>query len=277
MREWALVVAILVTAAVFDPLKRRIQGWVDRAFDRHRYDYRKALVEFGRSLSSETDLQRAARIHRRAAAAHPARRPRRRLSRRRSPEPAPGRLARPACRGGCAQIASSGSLDLGFLDFDQATDHSHIFLENAQQALHLPATSSADRRPARPELLPALPRAGRVAAATRTIAVIGLGRTIGGDFLSSEDVELLESLASYIGIALQNASLYARLEEKISEFERLKEFNENIVESINVGILALDLEDRIESWNAQMEAMYALSRAEAIGQALGSVFPAGIR
>ncbi len=96
---------------------------------------------------------------------------------------------------------------------------------------------------------------------------------MGGDFLSSEDVELLESLASYIGIALQNASLYARLEEKISEFERLKEFNENIVESINVGILAVDLDDRIESWNAQMEAMYALSRAEALGQALRDVFP----
>jgi PAS domain S-box-containing protein len=86
-------------------------------------------------------------------------------------------------------------------------------------------------------------------------------------------VELLESLASYIGIALQNASLYARLEEKISEFERLKEFNENIVESINVGILALDLEDRIESWNAQMEAMYALSRSEVIGQPVADVFP----
>ena len=107
--------------------------------------------------------------------------------------------------------------------------------------------------------------------------MIGLGRTVGGDFLSSEDVELLESLASYIGIALQNASLYARLEEKISEFERLKEFNENIVESINVGIFAIDLEDRIESWNAQMEAMYAVSRAEALGQTLGAVFPDGIR
>jgi PAS domain S-box-containing protein len=86
-------------------------------------------------------------------------------------------------------------------------------------------------------------------------------------------VELLESLASYIGIALQNASLYARLEEKMVEFERLKEFNENIVESINVGILAVDLEGRIESWNAQMEAMYAQSRAEALGQALSDVFP----
>jgi two-component system, NtrC family, sensor kinase len=97
---------------------------------------------------------------------------------------------------------------------------------------------------------------------------------VGGDFLSSEDVELLESLASYIGIALQNASLYSRLEEKIVEFERLKEFNENIVESINVGILAIDLEDRIESWNAQMEAMYAVSRSEALGQRVSDVFPA---
>jgi two-component system NtrC family sensor kinase len=51
-----LGIAILV-AAIFDPLKRRIQGWVDKVFDRHRYDYRKALVEFGRGLSSETDLQ----------------------------------------------------------------------------------------------------------------------------------------------------------------------------------------------------------------------------
>jgi PAS domain S-box-containing protein len=40
-----------------------------------------------------------------------------------------------------------------------------------------------------------------------------------------------------------------------------------------VGILALDLDDRIESWNAQMEAMYALSRSEAIGQSLFDVFP----
>jgi PAS domain S-box-containing protein len=172
---------------------------------------------------------------------------------------------------------------LGFLDFDHAQDHSHIFLENTQAALHLPREQQ--RTAALLDLnyyLPCRVAQGQIQAGeaspnrpdtTRTIAVIGLGRTIGGDFLSSEDVELLESLASYIGIALQNASLYARLETKIGEFERLKEFNENIVESINVGILAVDLNDCIESWNAQMEAMYALSRAEAIGQALSAVFP----
>ncbi|HUH62817.1 MAG TPA: ATP-binding protein, partial [Terracidiphilus sp.] len=149
--------------------------------------------------------------------------------------------------------------------------HSHIFLENAQQALHL--SEEQQRTAALLDLNYYLPCRVQDGSAARTIAVIGLGRTVGGDFLSSEDVELLESLASYIGIALQNASLYSQLKEKISEFERLKEFNENIVESINVGILALDLEDRIESWNAQMEAMYALSRGEVLGQPLRAVFP----
>jgi PAS domain S-box-containing protein len=274
VREWGLVIAILATAALFDPLKRRIQGWVDRAFDRHRYDYRQALVEFGRGLSSETDLQALLRS---------------------IVEQLPRTLlvARVAVfltqdSGGLRMVAAHGlppeisaaqdQMALGFLDFDQAADHSHIFLENAQQVLHLP--EDQQRTAALLDLNYYLPC--RIAqgqsqdgtAASRTIAVIGLGRTIGGDFLSSEDVELLESLASYIGIALQNASLYARLEQKIGEFERLKEFNENIVESINVGILAIDLNDRIESWNAQMEAMYALSRAEAIGQELSSVFPA---
>ncbi|MGO8933026.1 MAG: ATP-binding protein [Terracidiphilus sp.] len=273
MREWALIIAILVTAAVFDPLKRRIQSWVDRAFDRHRYDYRRALVEFGRGLGSETDLQAllnsiVEQLPRTLLVA--------RVAIFLAQDSGGLRLA--ASHGLPDEVsAGQGNLALGFLSFDRAKDHSHIFLENAQAVLHLPPDQQ--RTAALLDLNYYLPC--RVApvqlengeAASRTIAVIGLGRTLGGDFLSSEDVELLESLASYIGIALQNASLYARLEEKIVEFERLKEFNENIVESINVGIFAIDLNDRIESWNAQMEAMYAFSRAEALGQELRSVFP----
>jgi two-component system, NtrC family, sensor kinase len=270
---WGLAAAILITAAVFDPLKRRIQGWVDRAFDRHRYDYRRALVEFGRGLSSQTDLQAL-------------------LNSIVEQLPRTLLVARVAIflaqdSGGLRLAASHGlpdevsgersNLALGFLRFSHAKEHSHIFFENAQAVMHL--SPDEQRTAALLDLNYYLPC--RVApvqldngeAASRTIAVIGLGRTLGGDFLSSEDVELLESLAGYIGIALQNASLYARLEEKIVEFERLKEFNENIVESINVGIFAIDLNDRIESWNAQMEAMYAFSRAEALGRELSSVFP----
>jgi PAS domain S-box-containing protein len=115
--------------------------------------------------------------------------------------------------------------------------------------------------------------ANREGGGTRTVAVIGLGRTDAGDFLSSEDMEVLGSLAGYIGIAIQNAQLYRRLEQKITEFERLKDFHENIVESIHVGIFAVDLEDRIESWNAEMEVMYAKSRVEALHQPMSSIFP----
>jgi len=268
VREWSLGIAIVGAAALFEPLKRRIQLWVDKAFDRHRYDYRTALVDFGRGLNSETDLEAllasiVERLPRTLLVARVA------VFMRQDS----GRLRLAASHGLPTEVRiAQGALDLDFLNFDHAQDHTHIFLENAQAALHLP---DAERRTAALlDLNYYLPCRVQDGSTTRTIAVIGLGRTIGGDFLSSEDVELLESLASYIGIALQNASLYARLEAKIGEFERLKEFNENIVESINVGILALDLDDRVESWNAQMEAMYALSRGEALGQALGAVFPA---
>ena len=273
VRDWGEGIAIVLVAAFFEPLKRRIQGWVDVVFDRHRYDYRKALVEFGRGLSSETDLKALLE-------SIVERLPRTLLVSRVAvflSEP-DGHLRLAAGHGLPGDIRAAkdagelGELDLNFLDFDRNEGHSHIFLENALQALHLP--ESERKTAALLDLNYYLPCRVQDGTATRTIAVIGLGRTVGGDFLSSEDVELLESLASYIGIALQNASLYARLEAKISEFERLKEFNENIVESINVGILAIDLEDRIESWNAQMEAMYALSRGEVLGKALRDVFPA---
>ncbi len=146
--------------------------------------------------------------------------------------------------------------------------NNHLFLENPQQVLRLPETQRQSA--GRLDLNYYLPCrvANREGSGTRTVAVIGLGRTDDGDFLSSEDMELLESLAGYIGIAIQNAQLYRRLEQKITDFERLKEFHENIVESINIGIFAVDLDDRIESWNAQMEVMYAKPRTEALRQPL---------
>jgi len=86
-------------------------------------------------------------------------------------------------------------------------------------------------------------------------------------------MELLESLAGYIGIAIQNAQLYRRLEQKITEFESLKEFHENIVESINIGVFAVDLDDRIESWNTQMEELSGKPRVEVLHQPLSGVLP----
>ena len=41
-----------------------------------------------------------------------------------------------------------------------------------------------------------------------------------------------------------------------------------------MGVMALDMEDRIESWNAQMEVMYALPRWQTLTQPLKAIFPA---
>ena len=99
----------------------------------------------------------------------------------------------------------------------------------------------------------------------RTIAYLGVSRTEEGDFLSSDDLELLVTLSGYVGIAIENARLYSSLQQKVEEYERLKEFSENIVESINVGILAADLHDRVESWNSQIEKLTGIPRAGAVG------------
>jgi len=107
----------------------------------------------------------------------------------------------------------------------------------------------------------------------RTIAYLGVSRTESHDFLSSEDVELLMTLSGYVGIAIDNAKLYESLQRKADEYERLKEFSENIVESIHVGILAADLEDRVESWNSQVEKLTGILRQDAVGRKLRELLP----
>ncbi len=266
---------VLLTAFatfVFQPIRQWIQEQLDRwVFYRDRYDARLTLVEFARELSSETDQN--------AMLAKVSERLRRTLSIQRigffilEEGSNAFQVHSLTQKSGRSAKNPVNPLDLRFLETDAGAPY--LFFE---QPKHLRDIVSQGWPASIRETISELDFTYYVACRSRgrTIAFFGVSRTTEGDFLSKDDVELLVTLSNYVAIAIENSRLYSSLQRKADEYERLKEFSENIVESINVGILAAGLDDRVESWNAEIERLTGISRAEAVGQRLSDLFSADL-
>jgi signal transduction histidine kinase len=266
----AIVGLILFATFIFQPIRDWLQEQLDRYFFyKDRYDYRRTLIEFARELGSETNLDEMLRsvsdrlVHTLSiqhVAFFLSGDDDDRFNLHMTMGHRKERNAKPL-----------DQLDLSFLS--SHPEKPYLFFERTRHLLDVVSHEwpiSVRRTISELDLTYYFPCTVR----GRTIAYLGLSRTDKGDFLSSDDVELLITLSGYVSIAVENSRLYRSLQHKVDEYERLKEFSENIVESINVGILAADLEDRVESWNTQIERLTGIPRQSAVGRRLAELFPA---
>ena len=255
------IIAVIAMAAIVmlsEPLKNFLQERADRFFYGERYDLRRGLLDFSRTLSATTALdpllnalvsrlQQVLDVEKVAVFIED--------------EKAPGnyRIARavnlekytvPAdfrqmIR---AKSAQKGIVRADELDLETETSDPQDLV---QQELHYYA--------------PCVVRG-------RMVAVIGLGRASDGSLLSSEDLDILNTVSGYVAVAIENSLLYQEQEKRAAELELLKEFNESIVESVNVGLLAVDENGCITRCNSTFEEMFGLSREQAVGKDVEEVF-----
>jgi PAS domain S-box-containing protein len=256
LRVVAAVAAMAAIVMVAAPVKNFLQERVDRLFYGERYDLRNSLLDFGRTLSATTALDPLLDS----------------LVSRLQEVMNVGRVAifvedRSAKNG----YAVARSVGLDGAVFVPADFREMIRVRSAETGvvraddLELGSDATVSARRTLHYYVPCVVRG-------RMVAVIGLGRSVDGALLSSEDVEILRTVSGYVAVAIENSLLYKDQQERASELKLLKEFNESIIESINVGLLAVDLEGRVTRLNSALEHMLDLRRDAAIGRRVEDLF-----
>ena len=260
----AWLASLVAAATLFHPLRNWMLGLLERRLYRERYDDRRTLAAFASELASDTDLDRMVRaVGDRLAQTLQVERVAI-LTSAGNPDPGPPRF-RLLFGYGLDPAPVSEALDLAALAARVKGGRSSVFWTDSELG-------------SLPGPIATLGCSHYVACRLRgrTLAWVGLGRTRRGTFLTSDDLALVETLAAPFAIALENARLYASLEYKAAQYQQLKDYNENIVESLSVGILVVDLEGRVQSWNTQLELVFHISRDRAVGRPLRALLPAAL-
>ena len=262
-------VTMSVLAMLFAPVKNWAQERIDRAFYGGKYDYRATLQDFGRALASTIELEPlldslmrrlkdVLSVERLAIFIEDAGEPSGfRVAR--AEGVAPGTtlpndiLAILRERGGVTGVVQADEPELAGAEFE--LDDQHARAQDGASGAASPFSYYAP-----------------CAARSRVVAVLALGRPTDGALLTSEDASLLRAISGYVAVAIENALLLEEQARRAKELARLKEFNENIIESISVGVMVVNLHGRITNWNGALEQIYGLKREEVIGHRITEVF-----
>lgn len=261
-----VVLGMLAVTVLFSPIKNKLQKWADQWFYGERYTFRMGLQDFGRALAQTTALPHLLTS----------------LVRRLSEMLSVTRIAifiEDESHPSDYRLAHSLGLEQEILlpaDIKQRIRTRSLgrgfLIQGDLEALRSDsnAISTADQ-PVRGlhYYVPCVVR-------DRMVAIIGLGRAESGALLSSEDTELVRALAGYVAVAIENSLLYRSEMEKAEELARLKEFSENVIESVAVGIVVVDRSGTITTWNSSMEELFGLTRDRALGRDINEIFDADL-
>ena len=261
------IIALLATFVVVllsRPVKNAIQTGLDRVYYRDRYDYRRALVGFARDLNSDLDLQRLSErlVHR--------------VTETLVVDRMALMLAPASGTGDFVTIAHAGFPDAP-PPLSPGSEVATRLMSGHTLALdEILALRRLDMREVDfwrdagiHYFVPCVSKEG-------TIAVMALGRKASTEPMSSEDMALLSAVAAQAATALENGRLYRQLRTKADELERMRQFSENILESLNDGLAVLDRNGRVVRWNRQMEELYGIRHEHAVGLPLDELFETGI-
>ncbi len=247
------LLSALVVVLLFTPVKARIQEALDRLSYQERYSSRRALVRLSEDLNADLDLERTCeRLLEGIGAA---------LGLREMVIFLPGEdgAMRPFRARGVPRVGASPRLEAGPL------------MERLSAGQAVDVESAPDEYPQLASYGLAWLFPCRVKG--EVIALLGVGRKEGLDPLDSEEVDVLKTLAAQAASAILNGRLFHSLSEKADELRGLKEYNESILESLDSGIVVLDLDGRVVRWNRAMEALEGRERSGVLGCAIEAVFP----
>ncbi|HEY7783433.1 MAG TPA: ATP-binding protein [Pyrinomonadaceae bacterium] len=256
LRVVVAIVAMAGIVIVAGPVKTFLQEQVDRLFYGERYDMRNSLLDFGRTISATTALDPLL-------------------------DSLVSRLHEVMNVERVAIFVEDKNASSGYRIARAAGLSSEIIVPpDFREMIRVRSAESGVVRADDVELSPELTGFVRRAlhyyvpcvVRGRMVAVIGLGRSADGALLSSEDVEILRTVSGYVAIAIENSILYQEQTARASELKLLKEFNESIIESINVGIVAVDLDGRVTRLNSALEHILDLRRDSAVGRKVEELF-----